>query len=485
MGPEAKNIQPLSVLSSPVSLYPPKVSKIYDSRGSKLRNRLLPLRQKNARIYPSDTRKLNAYSPDTEGNSKSNYNLDPYQPQGKTSSYSQATNFLDTNPHFYIFLSALWMLFGATLLRSFLKRRKVTSTTSNLMKGKGSLFSLQQERVNLLSFATVKPSFAALAIEGKDENQKLEEPLSTKPDLSTKPELGNAKLIGVSIPANFEAFSQNIRNSIDDFFGSGDEDGINVTDENDAEKRMSDIGGSFVQGVKASFDEAFGSQDEEMSTLANAANPVSLGRSVRQSFDEISDVVMSIASPMKQTGRTSPITANTFDQDIYDEALVSGDFDDFDLYELPQAAYTTVLVTGATGRVGKVVVRKLLLRGYKVRALIRSEADRESLPEIVETVVGDVGDISAMRTAVAGTSKIIYCARSRSTLTADLYNVDVLGVQNACKAMQDHHHTLASRRGVKSNKSKHMLTNFKWKSTYDIWKPELSVQGVIVYACIF
>lgn len=36
-------------------------------------------------------------------------------------------------------------------------------------------------------------------------------------------------------------------------------------------------------------------------------------------------------------------------------------------FSSPQAAYTTVLVAGATGRVGRVLVRKLLLRGYKAR----------------------------------------------------------------------------------------------------------------------
>ena len=38
-------------------------------------------------------------------------------------------------------------------------------------------------------------------------------------------------------------------------------------------------------------------------------------------------------------------------------------FIDNSAYETPQAAYTTVLVVGATGRIGKVLVRKLLLRG--------------------------------------------------------------------------------------------------------------------------
>jgi hypothetical protein len=35
-------------------------------------------------------------------------------------------------------------------------------------------------------------------------------------------------------------------------------------------------------------------------------------------------------------------------------------------FESPKAPSTTVLVSGATGRVGRVLVRKLLLRGYKV-----------------------------------------------------------------------------------------------------------------------
>ena len=40
-------------------------------------------------------------------------------------------------------------------------------------------------------------------------------------------------------------------------------------------------------------------------------------------------------------------------------------------FEAPQAGNTQVLVVGATGRVGRILVRKLLLRGYKVRAFVR------------------------------------------------------------------------------------------------------------------
>ena len=104
-------------------------------------------------------------------------------------------------------------------------------------------------------------------------------------------------------------------------------------------------------------------------------------------------------------------------------------------FESPDAADTTVLVTGATGRVGRVLVRKLLLRGYKVRALVRqreaggdassgggssekevgggitgssssSSADTEAIPQSAELVFGDIGDYKACRRAVEGVDKV-------------------------------------------------------------------------------
>jgi GDP-D-mannose dehydratase len=36
-------------------------------------------------------------------------------------------------------------------------------------------------------------------------------------------------------------------------------------------------------------------------------------------------------------------------------------------FTIPDAAFTTVLVAGATGKVGRILVRKLLLRGYTVK----------------------------------------------------------------------------------------------------------------------
>eukprot|EP00951_Prasinocladus_malaysianus_P020855 scaffold171630_cov27-Prasinocladus_malaysianus.AAC.1 len=67
------------------------------------------------------------------------------------------------------------------------------------------------------------------------------------------------------------------------------------------------------------------------------------------------------------------------------------------------AAYTTVMVVGATGRVGRVVVRKLLLRGYTVKVFARNtEAE---FPTSVEVVEGDVGDYASVKAALKGVDK--------------------------------------------------------------------------------
>lgn len=61
----------------------------------------------------------------------------------------------------------------------------------------------------------------------------------------------------------------------------------------------------------------------------------------------------------------------------------------------------TILVTGATGRVGRQVVDQLIARGAHVRVLTRDPA-KTSFPAGVEVAQGDLLDIDAMRAAFAG-----------------------------------------------------------------------------------
>ena len=61
----------------------------------------------------------------------------------------------------------------------------------------------------------------------------------------------------------------------------------------------------------------------------------------------------------------------------------------------------TILVTGATGRIGRQVVQHLLNRDADVRVLVR-EPSKADFPASVDVVQGDLLDINALRTAFAG-----------------------------------------------------------------------------------
>jgi len=61
----------------------------------------------------------------------------------------------------------------------------------------------------------------------------------------------------------------------------------------------------------------------------------------------------------------------------------------------------TILVTGATGRVGRNVVEQLTKRGASVRVLTRNPG-KASFPEGVSVAKGDLLDIDALRSAFAG-----------------------------------------------------------------------------------
>jgi uncharacterized protein YbjT (DUF2867 family) len=65
----------------------------------------------------------------------------------------------------------------------------------------------------------------------------------------------------------------------------------------------------------------------------------------------------------------------------------------------------TILVTGATGQVGRQVVDQLILRGADVRALVRDPA-RANLPSGVTVVQGDLLDIDSLRGAFSGVSTL-------------------------------------------------------------------------------
>ena len=65
----------------------------------------------------------------------------------------------------------------------------------------------------------------------------------------------------------------------------------------------------------------------------------------------------------------------------------------------------TILVTGATGNVGRQAVDQLIKRGADVRALVRDPATA-NLPAGVSVAQGDLLDVDSLRSAFAGISTL-------------------------------------------------------------------------------
>lgn len=129
--------------------------------------------------------------------------------------------------------------------------------------------------------------------------------------------------------------------------------------------------------------------DASVGDALNSVNPLALGRQARRAFDDLWDNISRVATPTR---------SYAFD-DILGPGLSDGS-------DAPQ---TTVLVVGATGRVGRILVRKLLLRQYKVKALVRPAEgmpNSRGLSAAVEVVSGDVGEIKDCQAAVAGVDKV-------------------------------------------------------------------------------
>jgi uncharacterized protein YbjT (DUF2867 family) len=65
----------------------------------------------------------------------------------------------------------------------------------------------------------------------------------------------------------------------------------------------------------------------------------------------------------------------------------------------------TILITGASGNIGRQVVQQLVDRGAAVRALVRDPA-KANFPAGVDVVQGDLLDVQALRGALAGVSTL-------------------------------------------------------------------------------
>jgi len=89
----------------------------------------------------------------------------------------------------------------------------------------------------------------------------------------------------------------------------------------------------------------------------------------------------------------------------------------------------TILVTGATGQVGREVVNQLVRRGADVRAFVRDPAKAE-LPAGVDVAKGDLLDVDALRRAFQGVSTLFLL----NAVTPDEYTQAIVTLNVAREA---------------------------------------------------
>ncbi|MBE9524704.1 MAG: NAD-dependent epimerase/dehydratase family protein [Chloroflexi bacterium] len=100
-----------------------------------------------------------------------------------------------------------------------------------------------------------------------------------------------------------------------------------------------------------------------------------------------------------------------------------------------------ILVTGATGHIGNVLVRTLLKQGQKVRALILPGEAAISLEGLdVEKVSGNVLDFASLKDAVHGVDLVFHLAGAITIMPGeqpDVWRVNVEGTRNMLHAARN------------------------------------------------
>ncbi len=95
----------------------------------------------------------------------------------------------------------------------------------------------------------------------------------------------------------------------------------------------------------------------------------------------------------------------------------------------------TVLVVGATGSVGRLVVEEAVRQGYAVRTLVRNPDKAAQLPSEAQVVIGDVTRPETLHSAVDGMDAVVFTLGSDGAGKFGAENVDYGGVRNVLGAL--------------------------------------------------
>ncbi len=102
----------------------------------------------------------------------------------------------------------------------------------------------------------------------------------------------------------------------------------------------------------------------------------------------------------------------------------------------------TTLLTGATGHVGANLLRALVARGERVRAMVLPGTDLAAIDGLATEVhEGDVRDRASVERAIAGCDRVYHVAARVQTVRGrerELYDTNVLGTRNVLHACRKH-----------------------------------------------
>jgi uncharacterized protein YbjT (DUF2867 family) len=95
----------------------------------------------------------------------------------------------------------------------------------------------------------------------------------------------------------------------------------------------------------------------------------------------------------------------------------------------------TVLVAGATGSIGHLVVEEAIRQGCIVRALVRNRGKARALSTEVQVVFGDVTHPETLSDGIDGVDAVVFTLGSDGAGKVGAENVDYGGVRNVLRAL--------------------------------------------------
>jgi predicted dehydrogenase/nucleoside-diphosphate-sugar epimerase len=144
-----------------------------------------------------------------------------------------------------------------------------------------------------------------------------------------------------------------------------------------------------------------------------------------------------------QAGAALPVSASQARSAVYWTDRVSQEADTAKskfLTQFQTEGCAKILVTGATGLIGRHLVRKLLQKGDRVRIFVRRQPPAEFLNDSnIEVFLGDLGDPGAVDRAVAGTEIIYHVGATMKGSAHDHERGTVCGTQNIVDSVLRHH----------------------------------------------